>query len=760
VARDRNGEDGDNTDGMRGTPGATGHDDGASTSTPAADPARPAGVPLPAVHFRPDRRRSRGVPAAHSHAIDPREVLPPYGPCAFWIYLTSVVTAGLVVTVGLPSYAVATGTFTTSVTFGVLAALTVSVGLRPLTVPDGRDPGGSDVTPTFLFAIVLAVGTAQALLVHAIVCLVVQRLAGRRWWRVAFNVSQYALSYAAAGVVAHAMHVGSGLGARDLPAVALAAATLFAVNVTLVTCAVALHERVRFVDVMRADLHYHLALNAAVLALSPLVVVVAERSVWLVALLLPALWVVHKVGELSLQKEHQALHDGLTGLPNRALLRERARVALAIAGRPGGAGRVGLLLLDLDRFKDVNDTLGHHAGDKLLAVVSARLTRALRPGDTVARLGGDEFAVLLPAVPRGETGTAAVLEVAERVRSVLQVPYELDGVLVDLDASLGVALYPEHGAELSSLLRCADMAMYAAKENHRGVQLYGPREARGVSVRTRTTAELRRALAAGQLELHYQPQVDIADGSVRRVEALLRWRHPSRGLLLPSMFVPLAEGAGLIRPVTSFVVTAALEQLARWRGAGIDVAVAVNASARDLRDPLFAPSVGEQLAASGLPSRLLTVEVTERVVFADLDRATETLRELVALGVGVSLDDFGTGASALDALRRLPLSEIKVDRSVVRRMEDNSGDARFVGAVVGLGTGLGLRVVAEGVESYGQWERLARFGCDAAQGWHLAPALPAALVPSWLASREPARPAGPSASASAPAPVPAPAPIP
>ncbi len=678
-------------------------------------------------------------------------MLPPFGVSAFWTYITVVVVAGIALSIGLPAYALVSGTFTTSVTFGVLAALTVSVGLRPLTVLGTRDPGGADVTPTFLFAMVLGVGTAPALLVHAIVCLVVERVAGRRWWRVAFNVSQYSLSYAAAGAVAHAMHVRPGLDVRDLPAVALAAAALFAVNVTLVTCAVALHEGVPFRTVLRADLHYHLALNAAVLALSPLVVVVAERSVWLVALLLPALWVVYKVGELSLQKEHQALHDGLTGLPNRALLRERARVALAVAARPGGAGRVGLLLLDLDRFKDVNDTLGHHAGDKLLAVVSARLTRALRPGDTVARLGGDEFAVLLPTVPRAEGGTAAVLEVAERIRSVLQVPYELDGALVDLDASLGVALYPEHGADLSSLLRSADTAMYAAKQSRRGVQLYGPREARGVSVRTRTTAELRRALAAGQLELHYQPQVDIADGAVRRLEALLRWRHPSRGLLLPSMFVPLAEGAGLIRPVTSFVVRAALEQVARWRGAGIDVAVAVNASSRDLRDPLFAPAVGEQLAASGLPSRLLTVEVTESVVFADLDRATETLRELVALGVGVSLDDFGTGTSALDALRRLPLSEIKVDRSVVRRMDDGTGDARFAGAMVGLGAGLGLRVVAEGVERHDQWERLARFGCDAAQGWHVAPALPAALVPTWLASRVPTPAAGSGSPVTGPA---------
>jgi diguanylate cyclase (GGDEF)-like protein len=694
----------------------------------AARGARPP-VDSPAVRDPVDPAPPAGPP-------DPRQPVPPFGPWPFWLYVAAVTVVGLALTGDLVARSIASGGFRVGTGYLALAALTLAVGLRPLAATGSRDPGGSDVTPAFLFALVLSVGVGPALVVHTVTCTVVERAADRAWWRVAFNVAQYSLSYAAAAAVVDSTGVGSDLGARDLPAVALAAAALFVVNIALVTVAIALREQVSVPGILRADLPYHLALNTAMLALSPLVVVAADRSVWLVGLLLPALWVVHRVGQLSLQKEHQALHDGLTGLPNRALLAERTRRSIMVAGRLNG--RIGLLLLDLDRFKEVNDTLGHDAGDRLLAVVSARLAGALRPADTVARLGGDEFAVLLPSLPGGQDGAAAALEIADRVRGVLRVPYDVGGVRCELDASIGVALFPDHGSDLTGLMRCADLAMYVAKEHRRGVQLYGPREARAVSTRARTSAQLRGAIAAGQLELHYQPQADLSDGRVRRLEALLRWRHPTRGLLLPDSFVPLAESVGLIRPITTWVLGAAFAQLVRWRAAGFDVAVSVNAAARDLSDPGFARSVAAAADASGLPPRLLVVEVTERAVYADLERARETLGDLRALGVPVSLDDFGTGASALDTLRRLPLAEIKIDRSVVRRMGDHAADARFLVAVARLGTGLGLRVVAEGAETRAQWERLAGCGCDAAQGWHLAPALPAALVPGWLASHHPA----------------------
>jgi EAL domain-containing protein (putative c-di-GMP-specific phosphodiesterase class I) len=303
---------------------------------------------------------------------------------------------------------------------------------------------------------------------------------------------------------------------------------------------------------------------------------------------------------------------------------------------------------------------------------------------------------------------------------------------VEIDASLGVALHPDHGPDLPALLRCADLAMYVAKEQRHGVALYGPRDARRTSLRLRTAAELGYALDHGQLELHYQPQAEIQDGHVRRVEGLLRWRHPSRGLLLPEVFVPLAESGGLIRSITTWALGTALSQLTRWRADGVDVAVALNASTRDLRDPQFAPSVAAALSAWAVPPGMLTLEVTERVVLADPARVTEVLRALVDLGVTVSLDDFGTGVVSLDALRRLPFQEIKVDRTLIRRMAADARDARFVRAVVRLGAELGLRVVAEGVETPGEWAQLARFGCDAAQGWHVAPALPSALLTGWL----------------------------
>ncbi|ABW10539.1 diguanylate cyclase/phosphodiesterase [Parafrankia sp. EAN1pec] len=625
----------------------------------------------------------------------------------------------------------------------------------------GPGAGGSDLTVTFLFALLLGWGTPPALAAHLVVGVLLELVRGARPRWVMVVVGRRSLALCAAGAVVAAYGLGADLGAGDLPEVALAGLALFAVDDLL---GLPTHPRGPAAvggaagrgggrahagcRAPLADLRRRVAGGVATLSLAPLVVVAAARSAWLVPLLLPALLVVARVGEVSRQKEHEARHDGLTGLPNRAELAERAAASFRAAERTGC--RVGLLLLDLDRFKEVNDRLGHEVGDRLLVVAAARLTAALRPGDVVARLGGDEFAVLLPALPAGEAGRTVVGEVAGRVRGVLRAPYEIDGQFCDVDASVGVALYPDHGGDLPALSRCADLAMYTAKEHRLGVQAYGPRDASRARLRARTTAELGYALEHGQLEVHYQPQAEIADGRVRRVEALLRWRHPSRGLLLPGVFVPLAESAGLIRPITSWVMGRALAQVARWNAVGIPVAVALNASARDLRDPGFVGSVAAALAETGLPAAALTFEVTEGAVTADGDEPAGALRDLADLGVRVSLDDFGTGRVSLDALRRLPFEEIKIDRTVIGRMAGADRDADFVRAVVRMAADLGLRVVAEGVETPVEWRRLAGFGADAAQGWHVAPALPAVLLTPWLAaaSAETAAPPRPAAAVS------------
>nr|WP_018504492.1 EAL domain-containing protein [Parafrankia discariae] len=629
--------------------------------------------------------------------------------------------------------------------------------------PGGPGTGGADLTLAFLFALLLGWGAPPALAVHLVVGVLLELVRGAHPRRVMAVVGRRSLALCVAGAVAAGYGLGADLGAGELPAVAFAGLALFAVDDLLGPCTRPAGPAVPRGGAGRggtpggaasggaggrdplAELRRRVAGGVATLSLAPLVVVAAARSAWLVPLLLPALLLVARVGELSRQKEHEARHDGLTGLPNRAEFAERAAASFGAAERTGS--RVGLLLLDLDRFKKVNDRLGHEVGDRLLMVAAARLTAALRPGDVVARLGGDEFAVLLPALPSGEAAGAVVGEVAGRVRGVLRAPYEIDGQFCDVDASVGVALYPDHGGDLPTLSRCADLAMYAAKEHRLGVQAYGPRDARRARLRARTTAELGYALEHGQLEVHYQPQAEIADGRVRRVEALLRWRHPSRGLLLPGVFVPLAESAGLIRPITSWVMGRALAQVTRWNAAGIPVSVALNASARDLRDPGFVGSVAAALAETGLPAAALTFEVTEGAVTADGDEPAGALHELADLGVRVSLDDFGTGRVSLDALRRLPFAEIKIDRTVIGRMAGADRDADFVRAVVRMAADLGLRVVAEGVETPVEWRRLAGFGADAAQGWHVAPALPAVLLTPWLA-----------AAAAAPAPTPAPAP--
>ncbi|EFC83696.1 diguanylate cyclase/phosphodiesterase [Parafrankia sp. EUN1f] len=651
--------------------------------------------------------------------------------------------------------------------------------------------GGTDLTGTFLFAILLGWGAAPALAVHLVVGVLLELPRRSSLGRVVARVGRRALGLAAAGAVVAAFGLDHTLGTAELPAVALAALVLFVVDDLAGAPIGPLRSRgpvrparpnrlgrpgARVGGAARGrrndirgggnggsgsrgdasfrllynELHRRLAVAAALLSLAPLIVIAAGRGPWLALLLLPALRVVTRVGEGARQKEHEARHDGLTGLPNRTALAERAALSIAAAERTGT--RVGLLLLDLDRFKEVNDRLGHDVGDRLLVVAAARLAAALRPGDVVARLGGDEFAVLLPWLPPGADGRAVATEVAGRVRGVVRAPYEIDGQFCDIDVSVGVALYPDHGADLPALSQSADIAMYAAKEHGLGVQAYGPRDARRARLRTRTTAELGYALDHGQLELHYQPQAEIVDGRVRRTEALLRWRHPSRGLLLPGVFVPLAESAGLIRPITSWAMDTALTQTARWHAAGIPAAVALNVSPRDLRDPGFVGSVASALAANNLPPGALTFEVTERALTADGDGAARALRDLVDLGVTVSLDDFGTGLISLDALRRLPIGEIKIDRTVIGRLGADPRDAvtmgladgetvaweaatrevAFIRAVVRMASDLGMRVVAEGVETPTEWCQLAGFGADAAQGWHVAPALPAALVTRWL----------------------------
>ena len=427
------------------------------------------------------------------------------------------------------------------------------------------------------------------------------------------------------------------------------------------------------------------------------------------------------------QNEHQAAHDALTGLPNRLLLGDRLEQALRAEPRTGAA--TGLLLIDLDRFKEVNDALGHHAGDELLLQVGPRLAGVLRAGDTVARLGGDEFAVLLPLV-----GSLAAAEaVARDLQAALARPFPVAGLDLDVEASIGVVVSQLHGNDRAELMQRADIAMYVAKQRSLGVTAYSPDDDGHSPDRLALLGDLRRALAGSELFLHYQPKVSLSTGQVCGAEALLRWQHPERGPVPPDAFIPVAEGTGLIGPLTTYVLDLALAQARRWLDAGDPLLVAVNLSARNLLDDGLDRLVAGLLERHGVPARLLTLEVTESAIMTDPVRAKAVLARLHALGVSLSIDDFGAGYTSLGQLKDLPLSELKVDRSFVLAMQADSSNGTIVRSVVELGHNLGMTAVAEGVEDLETLERLAGFSCDVAQGYHLSRPLPAEAFDAWRA---------------------------
>jgi diguanylate cyclase (GGDEF)-like protein/PAS domain S-box-containing protein len=428
---------------------------------------------------------------------------------------------------------------------------------------------------------------------------------------------------------------------------------------------------------------------------------------------------------------HQAAHDGLTGLPNRTLLRTRLQQVLPGSDKNDRAP-VALLLLDLDRFKEVNDTLGHQVGDVLLQQIGCRLQGAVRAADLVARLGGDEFAVLLPA-----TDAAGAALVAECLVRVLQAPFVLEGQPIDVDASIGIAVAPEHGQDADTVLRCADVAMYQAKRAGTGVALYSAADDEHRPDRLALLGELRNAIDNDELLLHYQPKLDLRDGKLIGVEALVRWQHPQRGFMPPMEFIPLAEQTGLIHPLSRWVLEAALKQHQAWRRVGIDVPVAVNLSRRTLHDPQLPAMVADALARWDVAAGALVLEITESSLMADPVRAGENLSQLRGLGVRISIDDFGTGYSSLASLKNLSVDELKIDQSFVQAMASDASSRAIVRAIIDLADALKLRVVAEGVEDRATWDVLAGLGCEIAQGYFLSRPLAADTLEAWLVQAGP-----------------------
>jgi diguanylate cyclase (GGDEF)-like protein/PAS domain S-box-containing protein len=433
--------------------------------------------------------------------------------------------------------------------------------------------------------------------------------------------------------------------------------------------------------------------------------------------------------QLAMQEilKHQASHDALTNLPNRTLLLERLEQVIKAIEQDEAKGNVALLTMDIDRFKEINDTFGHHHGDLLLQEVSTRLLNATDESATVARLGGDEFALLIPV-----RSVDCVQHVISKLATVFEKPYIIVEQPLLVQASIGVALYPTHGTDALTLLRRADVAMYNAKEAHQGHMLYDPAYDTYSPRRIALIGALRDAITHNELKLYYQPKVELQTGKVHSVEALVRWQHPEFGFVPPDQFIPLAEQTGLIAPLTLWVLETAICQCSAWFQAGLKLSIAVNLSMWDLRDATLPNTIHALLERYDVSPQLLHVELTESVVMKDVERSLDTLNRLAQLGIEIAIDDFGTGYSSLAYLKRMPISELKIDRSFVMHMAEVEVDATIVQSTVSMAHSLGIKVVAEGVEDEKTWHLLANFHCDTAQGYFMSrPVVPQELE-KWL----------------------------
>ncbi|MEU1235511.1 EAL domain-containing protein [Micromonospora aurantiaca] len=835
---------------------------------------------------------------------DPRNSVPPGRSGPFFGFVGAIGVVALAVSAG-PLVALADRWSELPAAFWTMAALAVACDARPFVPPGRRQTSAVFPSTCFTFAILLGWGFGPAVAVQAVAVAVSGWRLGYAPWRTGFNAAQYACALAAAYAVTRLgpgeLFDGGRLHWTDVAAVGGATVAWFVVNYGLVSSAVRLRFGDRWWPSVRSGLAYELLATGSLLLLAPVLVAAARASAALIPLVLVPLFAVYRMARLSAEREQLADVDPLTGLPNRKALLTEVAEQVHLHGDRAARGapdaHLALLLLDLDRFKHVNDALGHAVGDRLLVEVSARLTGAVGAGDMVARLGGDEFAIVVPRL----TDIDQARERADRVVAALAEPVPLDGLPLDVGGAIGIALYPDHGEDFATLMRHADVAMYDAKHRNDTVAVYAPESDHNSAERLSLLADLRRVLESGpsaqggetvgvrggdgaaltpalpvradrparnqrpardggrrsgdgpnrwlrrrrerveerhdddlieriltgadpirrraaragtgpgagplvvgdaefapetetetadadvtqdaeaavstgapgvigptadgstvagpdeqaghpgEITMYYQPQIAIATGEVVGVEALLRWRHPRRGMVDPGELIQVAEQSAVMRLLTRRVVDDVVEQLAKWSAAGLTLRAALNVSVRDLHTGEIADQIADRLARYGVPPERLQVEITEGALMADPRRVLASITQLHRIGVGIALDDFGTGYSSLQHLRRLPLSEVKVDRSFVLGMAEDPDDAAIVRSMIELAGALGLRVVAEGVEDERTWRMLHAAGCDVAQGWFHARPMPAEDLVAWLSRYRPVRPAE-AGSRSGPAP--------
>jgi diguanylate cyclase (GGDEF)-like protein len=615
-----------------------------------------------------------------------------------------------------------------SAKMAVFMGLTIGGELWLMRLPTRTSWTLISASSLFTLATMLVFGPGAALIALGLGSLLKDVRARRPLIKLSFNVAQHVVSVVSAWLVFSALGGDGGVLRAGEVAPAMAAAVTFLLSNSLLTGGVvALATGNPLLLQLKQDLESWLMIEGVMLGCAPIVAVATEHTLLLLPLLtLPFLGVRHSA-RIAMRSDHAAMHDALTGLPNRVLFRRH--VDQAMERRRHTGTEIVVMILDLDRFKEVNDTLGHGKGDELLCGIAERLHRALRDVDVVARLGGDEFGVLL-TLPAHDA--AAVDAVAERIRDALDPPFALGDLWVDAGASIGIASATVHGGDAETLIQRADVAMYVAKESGSGHELYDVAKDPNAPERLELIRDLRKGIEDNQLVLHYQPKIEVDSGQLTGFEALVRWQHPERGLLSPGEFIDLAERTDAVRGLTLQVIEKALRQVAAWRADGYEVPVAVNLSARVLLDVALPADIERLLDEVGVPAGLLEVELTESSLIADPDRTADILSRLNATGVRVTIDDFGTGYSSLVLLRRLPVDAIKIDRSFVLGMESNQEDAAIVESTVRLADSLGLDVVAEGVETAEALERLRAMGCQQAQGYYMCRPAPAEELGSWL----------------------------
>lgn len=630
--------------------------------------------------------------------------------------------------------------------FWTLAVLVMLSEVFPLRVP--RAGGAVEeitISTTFSFALLLVFGAPAAVVSQGVASLTDDVIRKKPAWKCLFNLAQYSAALLASGAVLEAI-AGSddrplSVDSTYLVAIFVAACVFFVINNGLIDVAIALEEKLPIRSAFSTNAGFQAFTDAVLLGLAPIAALTAERNVALVPLLvLPILAVARgassslknaqlagELGKKADELRHQITHDNLTQLPNRSLFLEDLARAVEVAGPDS---MVAVLLMDIDRFKEINDTLGHHNGDVLLQQVSGRLREEVDRDITVARMGGDEFALLV-----NTTNLTRPVSVAERVLECFQRPFVLNELPVEAAVSIGIALFPEHATNPPQLVQRADVATYQAKGAGAGFSVYSPEQDPYNVARLSLVPELRKAVEAGQLTLVYQPKVVLPTGDVHGVEALLRWNHPRLGSVPPDNFIPLAERTGLIKLVTLFVLDESLRQTQAWRKDGIYLELSVNLSAYSLRDPTLSSDIEYLLAKWEVPADSVELEITESALMSDPVPAIDTVRELTGMGLRVAIDDFGTGYSSLSRLRELPVSTIKIDRSFTLGLPQNEDDAAIVRSTIDLAHNLGLAAVAEGVENETVWRRLIELGCDFVQGDYLSRPLPAPALDAWVRNR-------------------------